>query len=235
MSAIGKVQASIASGSQETTLALANLNFDFSLVKIEAPPEYKELGMALAETRRSAAEHGPVHTTARRLGSLFQSILPETPRLFRSKADGAFQEFIGVDGTAIWAAATSGSASIAAHLLACMLATAWEAKEAVAIWVELVEERKKRLAETLAMWDSSARAWLRASEDAAVVKPRQTALKAALRGINATVNGHESLYTSIVEAWKLALTTFEGIVNGTGYSITEGSVLLALLSWRLFP
>jgi hypothetical protein len=79
MNTIGKIQASLASATQETTLALANANFDFSLVKIEAPAEYRELGLALHEKKRSEAENGSVHITAQRLGSLFHSILPETP------------------------------------------------------------------------------------------------------------------------------------------------------------
>lgn len=60
-------------------MALANANFDMSLIRIEAPPEYKLLGSALAKSKRNVAEDGPAHVTARRLGSLFQSILPETP------------------------------------------------------------------------------------------------------------------------------------------------------------
>ena len=134
MSALGKVQASLISGSQETTLALANLNFDFSLVKLEAPAEYRPLGSALAKKRRSTAEHGLAHNTARRLGSLFQTILPDTPNLIKAygqraseiaqspevnpkgtQEDGPFQDYIGVDGTTIWAAATSGPSAIAAH------------------------------------------------------------------------------------------------------------------------
>lgn len=79
MDIVGKVQASLAAASQETTLALANANFDMSLIRIEAPQEYKLLGSALAKTKRNIAEDGPAHVTARRLGTLFQGILPETP------------------------------------------------------------------------------------------------------------------------------------------------------------
>jgi hypothetical protein len=141
MSAIGRIQAAWAAASNETTLALANLSFDFSLIKVEAPLEFKELGGALSTKRRSAAEHGTSHMTARKLGSLFEQVLPSTPRLLRAyglraseiaqspsvnpkgnKAYGLFADHIGIDGTSIWAAATSGSGTIAVHLLACMLA-----------------------------------------------------------------------------------------------------------------
>jgi hypothetical protein len=65
--------------------------------------------------------------------------------------DGPFQAFLGADGASIWAAATSGGfnfgihAPIAVHLLACMLARAWEAKVATSIWAELVKERQKEI------------------------------------------------------------------------------------------
>jgi hypothetical protein len=55
---------------------------------------------------------------------------------------------MGLDGTSIYAAATSGSKVIALHLLACMLARAWPGPEATAIWVELVASRKSELETT---------------------------------------------------------------------------------------
>jgi hypothetical protein len=58
---------------------------------------------------------------------------------------GPFQRHVGLDATSIYAAATSGSKVIALHLLACMLARSWSGPEAIAIWVELVEERKKEI------------------------------------------------------------------------------------------
>ena len=72
MSAVGRIQAAWAAASNETTLALANVNFDFSLIKVEAPVEYKDLGAALSTKRRSAAEQGASHSTARKLGCLFE-------------------------------------------------------------------------------------------------------------------------------------------------------------------
>ena len=120
MSNFSKIQASLASGSQETTVALANINFDFSLFKIEAPTEYRELGAALSTRRRAAAEQGSSHVTARKLGALFEETLPSTQSLFRvyglraseiaqsplvnpkgGKDYGPFAEHISVDGTSI--------------------------------------------------------------------------------------------------------------------------------------
>lgn len=141
MAGVGRIVAALASGSQETTVALANLNFDFSLVKVEAPVEFKGLGACLSSKRKKEAECGTVHVTARKLGALFADGLPAIPNLLQaygrrvteiaeaphinpkgSRFDGPFVGHVGADGTTIWAAATSGQGSIAVHLLACMLA-----------------------------------------------------------------------------------------------------------------
>jgi hypothetical protein len=146
---------------QSNTLALANLNFDFSLVKLAAPPEFESLGACLSKKRKSEAEDGRLHRVARKLGALFADDLPNTPHLFQAygqrvseiagnpkvnpkgnQSDGAFQGFVGADGTSIWAAATSGKGALAVHLLGCMLARIWSGPEAVSIWSELVTERK---------------------------------------------------------------------------------------------
>jgi hypothetical protein len=68
---IGRITTSLVSGTNETTLALLNLNVDFSLVKFEAPQEFSALGVSLSRRRKQMAEEGPVHRTARRLGALF--------------------------------------------------------------------------------------------------------------------------------------------------------------------
>lgn len=56
--ALGKIQAALASATNEVTVAAANLNFDFSLVKCEAPAEYKPLSSILTSKRRTEAEGG---------------------------------------------------------------------------------------------------------------------------------------------------------------------------------
>ena len=276
MSSLGKIQAALASATQETTVALANANFDFSLIKVEAPAEYRQLGTALTTQRRMTAEHGQTHVTAMRLGSLFHAVLPETPRLIKAygkrvseiAADpnvnpqgtlnhGPFQDFVGVDGTTIWAAATSGPAAIAAHLLACLLAAHWPPAEAVAIWEEIVVERKRQLEgklqedvfriedavgsqlsldrSQLSAWDSSARAWLNAAQESPLVKDRQKALLKSVKSVRGSVNQKESVLTSVLTAWKLCLETFENVLNGTSYSIQDGAVVLALVSWHIYP
>lgn len=81
MSAIGRFAASLVSGTNENNFALANFNLDFSLVKVEAPIEYQGLRSALSKRRVEDAEQGQLHRTARRLGALFEQILPPIKKL----------------------------------------------------------------------------------------------------------------------------------------------------------
>lgn len=98
-----------------------------------------------------------------------------------------FKDFTGPDATSIWAAATSGQAAIAVHLLACMLARVWPPAEAISIWLELINGQQREIqekyndgAETferllaalpkidhadVADWDNSARAWIRRADE----------------------------------------------------------------------
>lgn len=68
----------------EVAPALANFNFDFSLYKVEPPKEFEGVGSALSNIRREEAEAGTHHVTARKLGALFEGLLPSTPRLTRA-------------------------------------------------------------------------------------------------------------------------------------------------------
>lgn len=58
---ISRLNASWLAGHNENTLALANVNFNFALVKIAPPSEYSGLGMVLSSSRRRAAEDGELH------------------------------------------------------------------------------------------------------------------------------------------------------------------------------
>lgn len=273
-SAIGRIQNAFAMASQETTVALANVNFDFSLFRIEAAAEYQPLGAALSTKRRSAAENGTTHQTAGKLGALFEEALPQTPSLFKayglraseiaqsplinpkgSKAYGPFEEHIGVDGTSIWAAATSRKGAVAIHLLACMLARIWPASEAVGIWEQMLEERQRELTawdesgaiplrslatgqitlsrDQLSEWDASARAWLRAADIAK--RSNQTQLLLIVENLNITVNKDMNVYASVMQAWKTAMTTMDKLIEGINHSVHNGAVLLGLSAWHLYP
>ncbi|KAH8724881.1 hypothetical protein GQ44DRAFT_682358 [Phaeosphaeriaceae sp. PMI808] len=275
----GRIVAALASGTQETTLALAQINFDFSLVRFDAPASFHGVGNLLSRKRKVSAESGSSHVTARKLGALFEQLLPNTPLLidrYGSRAseialmskDGEatnplhsmFAEQAGIDATSIWAAATSGTASIAVHLLACMLARIFPGPEATSIWAELIEERKKELAcedsskpyhiatmlaaqisiprEQLAEWDNSARSWLRVADETKSVQ--QTQLLLIIKNIHVPVNhGKGNMYQSVISAWVRALELMENLLRGTAQCVTpfegNGDLLLALASWHIYP
>lgn len=170
MASIGRIGLSLASGVQETTVALANFGFDFSIIRMEAAPEYRDIGKHLSKRRRREAEEGRIHVTARKLGALFVDSIPNVPNLERvyglratevmqnpqvnptgGAMHGAMARHVGLDATTLWAAATSGRGAIPVHLLACMLARQWQRPQAIAIWSELVAARKSQLEEVLEM------------------------------------------------------------------------------------
>lgn len=273
---LGSVKASFMGGlTQETTLALANLNFDFALCKAEAPTEYRGLGECLSTRRRAAAESSNEHFFARKLGALFSHRLPAVPNLVRAygkrtteiireissqeaksaRRDGVFGEWTGPDATSIWAAATSGTGAIAAHLLACMLARMWTASEAQAVWEEIIEARKLEVGNSdtsapfwesqelaakieatrdqIARWDSSARSWLEFADKSKMKQQKQ--LELLVENIGIPVNQASTTYRSVMDAWTTALSTMEKLLEGIPQSINDGSVILALTSWHLFP
>lgn len=84
MASFGRLTAAVFAGAVESTQALANVNFDFSLLKVEAPQEFHGVGHALTAHRRAEAEDGSIHITARRLGAMFESLLPPTPNLLKA-------------------------------------------------------------------------------------------------------------------------------------------------------
>lgn len=168
MASLGKFALPCSSATQEVTTALANLNFDFSMIKFEAPVEFQGVGKLLSKTRKLQAEEGSLHATARKLGVLFNENLPEIPHLLRAygfrsseiveqsmsnassnSERGPLKDFVGIDGTSVWAAATSGKGALEAHLLACILARAWPVWEAVNIWMEVIATRQALLKDRL--------------------------------------------------------------------------------------
>jgi hypothetical protein len=242
-------------------------------LQLEAPPEYKGVGSSLSQIRRQAAEDGLSHTTARKLGVLFEQVLPSTPKLVAAYGTRAseiahnstldthknlkhvFAEHAGIDGTSIWAAATSGKGAIAVHLLACMLARIWSGSEATSIWEELVAGRKRQLEncdhseplhfatiaatrvaltrEQLAEWDNSARSWLRTADE--VKRKQQKQLMLILNNIHVPISAGGDTYGSVLQAWLSALNLMEEVMCGTARNVETGASLLALSCWHLYP
>ena len=275
MASINKLTPSAISNTFEIAPALANLNFDFSIWKTEAPKEFDGVGSSLSKVRRHEAENGTPHVTARKLGALFASTLPSTPNVTKAYGQraseisqassvsdqtrskyGVFSSRVGSDATSIWAAATSGPAAIAVHLLACLLAKMWDGPEATAIWAEIVQRRKKLIElemeensitemttiaaarqditrTQLAEWDASARSWMRTAD---IVKSRQQKqLMLIVDNVKSSVNKMNDTYESVLAAWKSSLTQMEGLIQGISQQAISGDILLALSAWHLFP
>ena len=271
-----KLTAALASGNAELQVALASMNLDISLIKMEAPKEYQPLALALPSRRKAEAEEGSTHAVARKLQALFSGLYMPTPALYTaygSRASkitetqrrhaktvdkrGPFAEHIGIEGGSIWAAATSGTNAIAIHLLACMLARIFTAPEAIAAWEEIVTIRKKQILDgsesagvdqmfsilaaksalsrqDLAEWDASARAWLRTADETMATKQKQLLL-IINNNKKVPVNLHGSTFESVVQAWSRSMIAVEKLIQGMPHSIVDGSVLLALSSWHLYP
>ena len=229
----------------------------------------------MSTNRRKTAEEGSLHRTARRLGALFEGIIPSTPALIKSYgervseisaspqanpkgsvADGFFANHVGIDGTSIWSAATSGAAAIAVHLLACLIARTLSPAEATSLLVEVVEERKTEIQATadesqirgaadymasqqtvtraeLASWDASARSWILSADE--VKQYEQVQLKLITKNIGLSVNSSGNTYRNVIEAWTTAMISLEKLINGMPQSISKGAVLLGLSAWHIFP
>ncbi|KAF5663486.1 hypothetical protein FCIRC_11132 [Fusarium circinatum] len=266
-----QLDASMFSVKNENHVGLANLSVDFSLVKVEVPKQFEGLGKALSPHRRENAERGPQHRTARRLGALFEQVIPDIEVLaavygervseiaasrqldLKGEEYGPFSRYAGVDGTSIYAAASSGSSVIALHLLACMLARMLKDAEATAFWVQLVESRLEELKskadpsqihgmaalytiqhghqitrDDLAAWDASARAWLDIATE--VKKWETTQLRLILNNIP-PIEVEKDIY----KFWIVAMTSIQKSIQGVPQDITNSVVLLGLMSWHIYP
>lgn len=254
--------------------SLANLNIDFTLAKLEAPTEFRGLGNSLSLWRRTVAETGAAHRTARKLGALFEetATIPDSlyaayglrvSEISASEAInpqdrhryGLFEGHVGADATTIWAAATAGKSAMAINLLACMLARLWSASQATSIWFELVEHRKKQISaecdgseathltrcvvasqeitrKELAEWDSSARAWVSLADG--VKKTEYQDLEAILQSLSLPVDTSTDVYTSVIRAWNIAMTTMDSLIRGMPHSV-NGAVLVAISAWHIYP
>jgi hypothetical protein len=141
MALSSKFFASMLAIPNESTVAAANFNLSFSLMKVEAPKEFHGIRDTFLTLRRNDAEEDQAHITAGKLGALFEHLIPPIPHLIATygnrvseissratssssskQQSGIFSPQAGPDATSIWAAATSGKSALAVHLLACMLA-----------------------------------------------------------------------------------------------------------------
>ncbi|KAJ8131732.1 hypothetical protein O1611_g1895 [Lasiodiplodia mahajangana] len=271
------LQAALASVTNEVTVAAANLNFDFTLVKCEAPKEYQSIGQSLTPYRKAEAEGGSQHVTARRLGALFEGVCPKVPNLlgafgtraaeiaqdssthsqYKPTENWIFSDYTGIDSTSLWAAATSSKAALPVYLLACMLARAWGDADATSLWVEIVAERRRDIAaryqneeempfatamaaaqaeitrDQLAKWDASARAWLQTADKSRFKQRKQFLLIA--NNIDIPISNESRTFDSIVVAWTTALEAMEKLIMGEPLAVKNGSILLGISAWHIYP
>ncbi|PNP42923.1 hypothetical protein TGAMA5MH_05669 [Trichoderma gamsii] len=129
--------------------------------------------------------------------------------------------------------------------------------EATAIWMQLVDGRLKDLekaSETsqiqglaalyavdqgrqilrddLASWDASARAWLQTANE--VKKREDTQLKLIVKNIP-SIHSSGTTYSNVVDNWILAMKTTQDLIQGVPQDVTNGSVILGLMSWHIYP
>ncbi|PMD20098.1 hypothetical protein NA56DRAFT_627892 [Hyaloscypha hepaticicola] len=277
---VTRVSGIVAKFQNEHSMSIITNNVDFTLFKAEVPLEYTGLGATISKLRRNDAEEGFLHRTARKLGALFEGYLPVTEELFKAYGTrvseiasmpsinphprnaedlgGMFASHIGAETTSIWAAATSGSAAIAVHLLGCMLARMFTGPEAISIWFELVKKQKESIRnkqgsglyrheqlssilaaqqdisrEELARWDASARAWIQSADQAKILQHKQAML--IMSNASVPVNREHDVYTSVMRAWTAALEAMNNLIKGVPQRVQEGAVLLAMSSWHLYP
>ncbi|KAK0609430.1 hypothetical protein B0T14DRAFT_465885 [Immersiella caudata] len=275
MASLGRISNSAVSAVNENTVALVNINLDFSLWRCNPSPEFLPIGSALTRGRRREAETGQAHRTACTLGFLFHETIPSTPKLIKAygrrvsdilshpdvnpqgtESDGPFQAFIGADCTTIWAAATSGPSAICVHLLACMLADAWDAKAATAIWFELVEHRKRQVQQDLdegkltnphtsaasqqpytraelASWDASARSWLRRAGTCMMVRRTQFALIA--ENLTVPYPRGANTYETVIATWTRAMEVLEKLLDNLPQEACDRAVIRGISAWHLYP
>ncbi|KEF54007.1 uncharacterized protein A1O9_09802 [Exophiala aquamarina CBS 119918] len=136
-----------------------------------------------------------------------------------------------------------------------MLARAWEADKAISIWVELVNERQAEISqsiddrpqfiptfmaarqditrEELAKWDASARSWLHSAEGVKQRANKQMML--IVKNICVNVGEGKTTYQNVINVWRHSLVGMESLVQGRPQEAFNGSVLLALSAWHIYP
>ena len=63
----------------------------------------------------------------------------------------------------------------------------------------------------------------------------QTQLRLIVDNLNVPVDQNMNVYTSVMQAWKTAMTTMDKLIDGISHSIHNGAVLVGLSSWHLYP
>ncbi|KAL4788804.1 hypothetical protein BDV19DRAFT_395647 [Aspergillus venezuelensis] len=213
---LGSVKAALVNGISEATATLVNFNLDFSLIRLDAPKEFSPVGAILSPSRRESAESGLVHTTARKLGALFDPLLPDTPELIKaygtraseiaskSKLEGnhtnygVFQSQVGVDATTVWDEIVGMQKQVIMD----------KCNEGGSVdMVSWVVAKQQISREELRAWDASARAWLCIADKVKADQQKQFWL--AIDKLDMAVTSRSRTYDSVIEVWKDTLAGME--------------------------
>ncbi|MCJ1361903.1 hypothetical protein MMC16_001004 [Acarospora aff. strigata] len=85
----------------------------------------------------------------------------------------------------------------------------------------------------LADWDASARSWLQTADEVKIREQKQLML--VLDNVRMPVNQNISVYGSVLQAWKTAMSTMENLIKGMPQRVQDGAVFLGLSAWHLYP
>lgn len=87
--------------------------------------------------------------------------------------------------------------------------------------------------EQLAEWDNSARAWIRRGDD--VKKKERVQQILIYNNLDVPVSVKGETYHNVLQGWTEALLGIENLLCGQSQKVQDGSLLLALSSWHLYP
>ncbi|KAH7304577.1 hypothetical protein B0I35DRAFT_445054 [Stachybotrys elegans] len=170
--------------------------------------------------------------------------------------DSPFCDFVGADGTCLWAVATSIPASFSTFLLACMLVRAWDAREAIGIWAELVHERVAQVEKQTSMnkvvnphiamavrqtisrddlskWDARVRTWVRRADQSLVRYHDQFGL--IMKTLRTPYIDPGTTYEKVTRAWIRSLNVMEDLFRNIPQQVPDRAVLMAISAWHLYP
>ncbi|KAH9234455.1 hypothetical protein K456DRAFT_1695185 [Colletotrichum gloeosporioides 23] len=154
---------------------------------------------------------------------------------------GPFSDHIGIDGTSILAAITSGPEHVALHLLTCMLATMHpNPAEATAIWYQIVQ---CRLAELELTADPNQLKGIAAQF--AITQGLQitrddlrafdnTQMRLIIKNVP-SIRTFGSTYADVMKNWSIAMCAVQNAISGSPQEIRNGAIILGFLSWHLYP
>ena len=77
------------------------------------------------------------------------------------------------------------------------------------------------------------RAWIRAADKGRRLQQKQ--LELIIRNISLPIEPGRDLYGSVFAVWTQAMIAMEGLIEGKPYKIQNGTLILALSSWHIYP